>query len=141
MLCRYLEAGANDNSFTLPGPCCGLIPIFHSRGGGILKLQDDLASALSALDMDFVKIPGFDVVPDGEYWTVVEVRKAARPQPDGSYAQIPGKVMGGWSNGMLDFPPFHGSVTLRSSGRELLPGRGRYPPRLILLPHQVTEWP
>ncbi len=22
--------------------------------------------------MDFVKIPGFDVVPDGEYWTVVE---------------------------------------------------------------------
>ena len=35
-------------------------------------MQDDLSAALSALDEDFQAIEGYDHVPDGEYWTVVE---------------------------------------------------------------------
>lgn len=31
-----------------------------------------LSSSLAALDQDFRRIEGYDVVPDGEYWTVVE---------------------------------------------------------------------
>ncbi len=41
-------------------------------GGGILDLINNLSQALSALDEDFSRIDDYDVVPDGEYWTVVE---------------------------------------------------------------------
>lgn len=35
-------------------------------------MTSNLSQALSALDEDFSKVDGYDVVPDGEYWTVVE---------------------------------------------------------------------
>ena len=35
-------------------------------------MQTELTASLSALDADFRDIPGYDVVPSGTYWTVVE---------------------------------------------------------------------
>ncbi len=35
-------------------------------------MQQDVLQALSALDKDFSLVRGYDVVPDSEYWTVVE---------------------------------------------------------------------
>jgi hypothetical protein len=35
-------------------------------------LTDNLSQALKALHDEFNKVEGYDVVPDGEYWTVVE---------------------------------------------------------------------
>ncbi len=50
-----------------------LPPASLSRtGGGILDLINNLSQALSALDEDFSRIDDYHVVPDGEYWTVVE---------------------------------------------------------------------
>jgi hypothetical protein len=37
-----------------------------------VRLQADLSAALSALDDDFDVITGYDRIPDGTYWTVVE---------------------------------------------------------------------
>ena len=34
--------------------------------------HDNLSAALSALDDDFERIDGYDVVADGVYWAVVE---------------------------------------------------------------------
>jgi hypothetical protein len=46
--------------------------------------KDTLSEALSGLDHDFRSIQGYDVISDGEYWTVVEDVMLEVAQPSGS---------------------------------------------------------
>ncbi len=46
--------------------------------------KDNLLTALSALDTDYEKIEGFDVVNDGVYWATVEDVVLGMPQHSGS---------------------------------------------------------